>query len=146
MSNREHSPPPAEEYNVAEVAKQEPFAVSFTTRRSSRKPARRLRNAWFLLVVLLLGVVTIFALSNGGIRPSPQANRAQPGTSPATAMKTQSTTTLAIMATGDFREYPLPQSDSQMMRPAIDHEGRLWLGEMGRNFLAVFDPQTQTIQ
>src|SRR2546421_86670 len=65
--------------------------------------------------------------------------------SPATATNTQSTTTLAITATGDFREYPLPQSDSQMMRPAIDHEGRLWFGEMGRKFLAVFDPQTQAI-
>src|SRR5947209_16477089 len=108
MSNRGHSRPPAEEYNAAEVAKQEPFAASLTTRRSSRKSARRLHNAWFLLVVLLLGVVTIFALSYGGIRSSLQANRAQPGTSPATATKTQSTTTLAITATGDFREYPLP--------------------------------------
>jgi len=32
------------------------------------------------------------------------------------------------------------------MRPAIDHEGRLWFGEMGRNFLAVFDPRTQMFQ
>jgi len=42
------------------------------------------------------------------------------------------------MATGNFHEYPLPQSDSQMMRPAIDHHGRIWFGEMGRNNLAVF--------
>jgi streptogramin lyase len=32
------------------------------------------------------------------------------------------------------------------MRPAIDHEGRLWFGEMGHNYLAVFDPRTQTFQ
>jgi streptogramin lyase len=32
------------------------------------------------------------------------------------------------------------------MRPAIDHEGRLWFGEMGHNYLAVFDPHTQTFQ
>jgi streptogramin lyase len=32
------------------------------------------------------------------------------------------------------------------MRPAIDHEGRLWFGEMGHNFLTVFDPRTQTFQ
>ncbi len=29
-----------------------------------------------------------------------------------------------------------------MMRPAIDHEGRIWFGEINRNFLAMFDPRT----
>jgi virginiamycin B lyase len=53
---------------------------------------------------------------------------------------------MATTAKGLFREYTLPQSDSQLMRPAIDHEGRLWFGEMGRNFLAVFDPHTRTFQ
>jgi len=33
-----------------------------------------------------------------------------------------------------------------MMRPAIDHEGRIWFGEMGHNYLADFDPRTQTFQ
>ncbi len=32
------------------------------------------------------------------------------------------------------------------MRPAVDHEGRIWFGEMGRNYLAYFDPRTQTFQ
>jgi len=32
------------------------------------------------------------------------------------------------------------------MRPAIDHEDRIWFGEMGHNYLAVFDPRTQTFQ
>ena len=32
------------------------------------------------------------------------------------------------------------------MRPAIDHEGRIWFGEMGHNYLAVFDPRTRTFQ
>ena len=32
------------------------------------------------------------------------------------------------------------------MRLAIDHEGRLWFGEMNRNFLTVFDPRTQAFQ
>ncbi len=50
------------------------------------------------------------------------------------------------MALGNFREYSLPQSHSGLMRPAIDHEGRLWFGEMGHNYLAVFDPRTQTFQ
>ncbi len=45
-----------------------------------------------------------------------------------------------------MREYPLPQAQSGLMRPVVDHRGRVWFGEMGRNSLAVFDPQTQTFQ
>ncbi len=32
------------------------------------------------------------------------------------------------------------------MRPAIDHQGRIWFGEMGHNLLSVFDPHTQQFQ
>ena len=52
----------------------------------------------------------------------------------------------ATTGTGTFREYPLPQTDSGIMRPAIDHKGRIWFGEMGHNYLAVFDPRTQTFR
>ena len=145
MSNVEHSSQPREENSGVEDTKVEPIATSCTPSRSSRLSTRR-RNIWFLLIVLLLGVVTIVALGSGGAQPSGQANVTQPGTPAATATKTQSTTPPALTASGEFREYPLPQSDSQMMRPAIDHEGRLWFGEMGRNFLAVFDPQTRAFQ
>ncbi len=54
----------------------------------------------------------------------------------------QPTTTPSVLATGKFREYPLPQDNSGMMRPAIDREGRIWFGEMNHNFLAMFDPHT----
>lgn len=54
----------------------------------------------------------------------------------------QPTTTPSVLASGKFREYALPQQNSGMMRPAIDHEGRIWFGEMNRNFLARFDPRT----
>ncbi len=56
---------------------------------------------------------------------------------------TQPTSISALMAIGKFQEYPLPQANSGMMRPAIDREGRIWFGEMNRNYLAVFDPHTQ---
>jgi virginiamycin B lyase len=55
-------------------------------------------------------------------------------------------TTPATSAIGSFREYPLPKAGSGLMRPAIDHKGRLWFGEMGHNFLTVFDPRTQTFE
>ncbi len=32
------------------------------------------------------------------------------------------------------------------MRPVLDSKGRVWMGEMGSNKLAVFDPQTETFQ
>ena len=32
------------------------------------------------------------------------------------------------------------------MRPTIDSKGRLWFGEMNRNFLTMFDPHTQTFK
>jgi virginiamycin B lyase len=49
-------------------------------------------------------------------------------------------------ASGTFQEYPLPQANSGLMRPAIDQQGHLWFGEMGHNFLTTFDPQTQIFQ
>lgn len=68
------------------------------------------------------------------------------GNSPA-FQPSQSVTPLPpIIANGRFHEYPLPQTDSEVMPPTIDHEGRLWFGEMGKNALAVFDPRTQTFR
>jgi streptogramin lyase len=58
----------------------------------------------------------------------------------------QLNTTPTIMAVGNFHEYALPDSNSGLMRPAIDHAGRIWFGEMGHNFLTVFDPHTQKFQ
>ena len=51
--------------------------------------------------------------------------------------------TSSVTATGDLREYSLPTSDSGIMGPAIDHQGRVWFGEMNHNHLTVFDPRTQ---
>jgi virginiamycin B lyase len=45
--------------------------------------------------------------------------------------------------TGAFKEYPLPQTQSGLMRPAVDHQGRIWFGEMEKNYLASFDPQSK---
>src|SRR5207302_9832729 len=105
------------------------------------------RFTWLLRGVLLLGLSTIFALAGGETRSSSgSANVIRSGRPAATATKAQSITSPALTATGEFQEYPLPQSDSQLMRPAIDHEGRLWFGEMGRNYLAVFDPLTRTFR
>jgi virginiamycin B lyase len=47
---------------------------------------------------------------------------------------------------GEFKEYPLPQDKSGVMRPVTDQKGQIWFGEMGRNLLAVFNPNTQRFQ
>src|SRR5258708_12106849 len=60
--------------------------------------------------------------------------------------RSQPVITPSMMAIGNFKEYPLPQNNSGLMRPAIDHAGRIWFGEMSRNHLAVFDPHTQKFQ
>src|SRR5712692_5785557 len=150
MSNIQQAPPPEEQENKAKVPGQALPVVAYAEQRSTRWSARRRRNAWLLLGVLLLGVVTVAVLSSASTGRQGQANATQPAPSPTTAAKTQSTAPTtppsAIKATGEFREYPLPQSDSQVMRLAVDHEGRVWFGEMGRNYLAVFDPRTQAFQ
>ncbi|HLX38947.1 MAG TPA: hypothetical protein VKR42_00350 [Ktedonobacteraceae bacterium] len=61
-------------------------------------------------------------------------------------VQAQATPLPATSAIGNFLEYPLPQTDSGMMRPAIDHEGRIWFGEMNNNFLASFDPRTHSFK
>ena len=90
----------------------------------------------FLCLMLLLA-----ACSTNTTGTPPSSNKS--GTS---NVQTQPGLTSAVMAIGSFREYSLPQTNSGIMRPAMDHEGRLWFGEMGHNYLAVFDPRTQTFQ
>jgi streptogramin lyase len=90
------------------------------------------------LVALLVCVSACSAISrtqtSNENRQSQNSVPQQAGTLPATLIK------------GNFAEYPLPQQKSGLMRPAVDHEGRVWVAEMGNNALAVFDPRTQTFQ
>ena len=93
------------------------------------------RRLWFLPgMIALLCVITLVALareSSVGLRQ---------------ASTVRLTPIPALTAVGTFREYPLPRPDSEVMRPAIDRQGRLWLGAMGRNALVVFDPRAGTFQ
>src|SRR5258708_24466306 len=49
-------------------------------RRAPRWSARRHRDAWFLLIVLLLGIGTIMTLSYGGAPPPGEKRGKQPPT------------------------------------------------------------------
>jgi virginiamycin B lyase len=83
-----------------------------------------------LLVCLVAacGNATTSPSSTGGpLTPSPAQNQPAPP---------------AHMAIGRFQEFALPQNNSGLMRPAADSQGRLWFGEMNRNYLGSFDPHT----
>lgn len=85
-------------------------------------------------------LLTFLLIACSGTNTSPTVPTIPPVTN------IQSTTTPATLAIGNFREYALPQANSGLMRPAIDHAGRLWFGEMGHNYLAVFDPRSQAFR
>src|SRR5258708_39349440 len=128
MSNRQHSPLLGAQHNDVEIPERTPLTIAFRGQRSPRWSARRRRNAWLLLGVLLLGVVTLIALAHGGASSAGQAHGTQSVASPVAGSLTQPPTAPALTATGQFREYPLPQSNNQVMRPAIDPEGPGWFG------------------
>lgn len=100
--------------------------------RPSRRLLRHQRGIWFLAVIVLFGVVTLLVLSPRDITRSGQLSKGTPTPIP------------MLAATGTFREYPLRQPDSEVMRPAIDHQGRVWFGAMGLNALAFFDQGSRT--
>ncbi len=111
-----------------------------------RWSARRQRDAWFLLVILLLGVVTIFALSNGAATLKQQANGAQPGTPPPpTASGTPAPSARVLVRTAQQHLYPFPSSNVGLMQPAVDAQGNLWVGEMYANRLARLDSRTGVV-
>src|SRR2546425_4186177 len=105
-----------------------------TYRRSSHRALYRQGGVWFLVGIVVLGIITLLTLLRGG--------NVGPGRVPVT----QLSPIAALTATGTFREFPLPRPDSEVMRPTIDHQGRVWFGAMGQNALVVFDPSTQTFQ
>lgn len=97
-------------------------------------------RAWGLICLAMLVLILV---SCGDAYTSTQT--IGPIDSP-TATASSQPTTPAIQATGTFKEYALPQTGSGLMRPTIDHEGRIWFGEMGHNYLAMLDPRTGVLQ
>jgi len=141
MSNREQASGTGSSYAREDTDAERP-AVPQASQRPVRSSARRRRDAWLLLLALLVGSATIVALSGGLRQHSPQTQEGQAGQASLPHAQTQA----ATPATGTFHEYPLPQPNDGLMRLVIDHQGRLWFGEMQRNFLAVFDPRTHAFQ
>ncbi len=94
-----------------------------------------------LLTLGCLAILALFLIACTDTSPTGSASTSIQPTHPM-----QPRTLQKITATGSFHEFSLPQANSGLMRPAIDHEGRIWFGEMGHNYLGVFDPHTHTFQ
>lgn len=145
----QHFPAPGEQDHAEGAALWGTPMAPRAKQRPARWSARRRRNAWFLLAVLLLGVVTIVALSSGSTRRAGQANAKQPAFSP-TPITTASAgsgtpAAVAIAHPAQVHLYPFPSSDVGLMQPAADAQGNLWVGEMYANRLARLDSRTGVV-
>jgi hypothetical protein len=115
-------------------------------RRSARWSSRRRRDAWLLLVVLLLGMGTILALSNAGTLSQKQGNGSPPAPPPTpTTSATSSAAARVIARAAQVHLYPFPQSHIGLMQPAVDAQGKVWVGEMYANRLARLDSQSGAV-
>jgi len=120
-------------------------------RRAPRWSARRRRDAWFLLIVLLLGIGTIMTLSYGGAHHVGQTSGTQPETFPPAVTTTSTTagtpapTARVLAERAQSHLYPFPQSNVGLMQPAVDARGNVWVGEMYANRLARLDSHTAVV-
>ena len=120
-------------------------------RRTTRWSARRRRDVWFLLIMLLLGIGTIMTLSYSGAQHAGQTSGTRPGTFPPTVTTTSTTegtpvpTARVLAETAQSHLYPFPQSNVGLMQPAVDARGNVWVGEMYANRLARLDSHTGAV-
>src|SRR6266852_2267110 len=137
------------EQSEAKAPQSGTYNAAHMGRLSARWPARRRRDAWFLWIILLVGIVTLFVLSGSGGRGSGQANGTPSASSPApiTTASAESGTpaAVAIAHPAQIHLYPFP-SNVGLMQPAIDTQGNIWVVEQGANYIGRFDPARQTFQ
>ena len=113
---------------------------------SSRWSTRK-RNGWFMLLVVLLGIITLFALSHGSGAQIEHTKMTQTGSSStgASGVTGQASANTASARVAQVRMYRLP-SDVGVMLPAVDRQGNVWFGEMATNRLARLNPGTGTVK
>src|SRR5258708_17641400 len=130
---------PSIEHEAGRSASSSVGRVPRMNRRAPRWSARRRRDAWFLLIVLLLGIGTIMTLSYGGAQHAGQTRGTQPETFPPTATTTSTTagtpapTTKGLAETARSHLYPFPPSHLCLIQPAVDARGHLCVCEIDAN-------------
>lgn len=145
VDEREH------EIDVPTSADAETGAVDDAAWRASSTRRMR-RNAWFMLCVLAVGVVTVYLLSIGGsFFNRPQVTSTSGNTSK-TSGAPSSTATAPVAASGQAntvaaqtRDFPMPQQNAGLMEGFVDAQGNVWFGEMFLNKLARLNPHTGVV-
>jgi hypothetical protein len=128
-TTRQHRP--TTEHEECEAASSSTGRVPQMNRRPTRRTTRRKRDAWLLLIALLLGIGTIMTLSYGGAQHAGHGS----GTTPA-AFPTAATTASATGGTpfpsarvlnraAQAHLYPFPGSNIGLMQPAVDARGEM---------------------
>src|SRR5712692_12110625 len=128
-------------------ATQLPLPRAFhTDGRDARWSARRKRDAWMLLLVLLICAGIVISLSERGNLPV-----ARPGTSVTTGTPASTTgvtpasTAVFNVRTAQVRLYPVPSANVGLMQPAVDGRGNVWVGEMNANRFARLDSHSGAV-
>jgi streptogramin lyase len=139
----EHTP---EEPRERKASQSKTYNTLHADGLSARWSPRRRRDAWFLLVVLLLGMGTILVLSNVGALSQKQSKSLGSATLPtSTTSVTLEATARVFVRAAPVHLYPFPQSNIGLMQPAVDAQGNLWVGEMYANHFARLASHTGVI-
>lgn len=93
-------------------------------------------DLWLMLTVLVIGVVTVFGLQ--GIAAAMQR--------PATTSHSHTPALPQGVFNAHERIFRLPQQNPGLMNPVADAQGRIWVGEMSENKLAMLDPRTGAVE
>src|SRR6266852_4717752 len=111
-TTRQHRPPIENEED--RVAPSGTGLAPKVNRRAPHWSARRRRDVWFLLIVLLLGIGTIMTLSYSGAQHAGQTSGTQPETFPPAVTTTSTTagtpapTARVLAGTTQSHLYPFP--------------------------------------
>lgn len=142
------------------IIERDPELLSRVASNTTRRGRWR-RDSWFMLLVLTIGVITGFLLSDGGnaITAAPSARSQAVATSP--ALRAGSPCTLSSVtlpsevaagalpapgATGiaavTTTNYVLDTPNVGLMQGSVDAQGNVWFGEMNVNKLVRLNPRT----
>ena len=98
-------------------------------------------DVWFMLIVLIVGVISV-----AGLQGVANAMSAPPRATTSQQQPAQQANLPQGAVAAHEKVYHLPGPNPALMNPTIDQQGRIWVGEMGQNKLAMLDPTTGKVQ
>ena len=149
MSEKQSTSTLGERGNEAEVIPPMMPGVSYRHQHSPRRLTRGWRTFWLVLILVLPGIVIVFALTPGGAALWDQTKALPSGISPVTGLRPggsipiiSSSVSVRAAKIHMYRVFP---PDAGLMLPAVDQQGNVWFGEMAGNQLARLDAHMGTI-